>query len=80
MLLYPQSTFTQLEFDKIKKLLLQYCETYFAINKVENLRIHTHIKFIEAELNQTNEFKLILQHQQHFPLDFFINIDTVSSI
>ena len=75
MLLYPQSTLTQLEFDKIKKLLLQYCETYFAINKVENLRIHTHIKFIEAELNQTNEFKLILQHQQHFPLDFFINID-----
>ena len=75
MLLYPQSTLTQLEFDKIKKLLLQYCETYFAINKVENLRIHTHIKFIEAELNQTNEFKLILQYQQHFPLDFFINID-----
>ena len=75
MLLYPQSTLTQLEFDKIKKLLLQYCETYFAINKVENLRIHTHIKFIEAELNQTSEFKLILQHQQHFPLDFFINID-----
>ena len=74
MLLYPQNTLTQLEFDKIKKLLLHYCQTEFAKNRVEQLRIHTHIKYIETQINQTNEFKLLLQHQHYFPVQFITNI------
>ena len=74
MLLYPQSTPTQLEFNKVKILIHNYCNTEFAKGKVEELRIHTHKKYIETQLNQTNEFKLITQQNQYFPLDFILNI------
>lgn len=74
MLLYPQSTSSQLEFDKIKSLLENYCQTEYAKQKVATLRIHTHKKYIETELNQTHEFKLIQQQSQYFPLDFTTNI------
>jgi len=74
MLLYPQSTPQQLEFDKIKLLLEDYCQTEYAKQKITSLRIHTHKKYIETELNQTHEFKLIQQQSQYFPLDFTLNI------
>jgi len=74
MLLYPQSTPSQLEFDKIKSLLENYCQTEYAKQKVAALRIHTHKKYIETELNQAHEFKLIQQQSQYFPLDFTTNI------
>lgn len=74
MLLYPQSTPTQLEFTKVKSLLLNYCNTEYAKQKIDELRIHTHKKYIEAALNQTHEFKLVTQQSQYFPLDFVLNI------
>ncbi len=74
MLLYPQSTPTQLEFTKVKTLLHSYCQTEYAKNKAEQLRVHNHKKYIETELNQTHEFKLIQQQSQYFPLDFTLNI------
>jgi DNA mismatch repair protein MutS2 len=74
MNLYPQSTPTQLEFTKVKTLLFNYCNTEFAKEKAEQLRVHNHKKYIETELNQTHEFKLIQQQSQYFPLDFIINI------
>ena len=77
MLFYPQSTLEQLEFNKIKKLLHEFCQTEYAKNKVESLRVHTHLKYIVTELNQTNEFKLILQQSQYFPLDFILNISKI---
>ncbi|MBS4043904.1 MAG: DNA mismatch repair protein MutS [Chitinophagaceae bacterium] len=77
MQLYPNNTLTQLEFEKIKKQLLNYCQTEFAKTRVEELRIHTHIKFIETQINQTHEFKLLLQHQHYFPIQFINNIGKV---
>ena len=74
MNLYPQSTPTQLEFTKVKTLLFNYCNTEFAKEKAEQLRVHNHKKYIETELNQTHEFKLIQQQSQYFQLDFIINI------
>lgn len=74
MNLYPESTPTQLEFNKVKTLLHNYCQTELAKNKVLELRIHKHVKYIETELNQTHEFKLIQQQSQYFPLDFLLNI------
>ncbi|MCX6210360.1 MAG: DNA mismatch repair protein MutS, partial [Bacteroidetes bacterium] len=71
---YPQSTPTQLEFTKVKTLLHSFCNTDYAKQKAEELRVHNHKKYIETELNQTHEFKLIQQQIQYFPLDFVINI------
>src|ERR1700712_79398 len=74
MKFFPESTLHQLEFDKIKELLAANCRTEYARTKALHLRIHTKKEFIERELEQTNEFKVLLQGGQYFPNDFPINI------
>ncbi|HMH34953.1 MAG TPA: MutS2/Smr-associated SH3 domain-containing protein [Puia sp.] len=71
---YPDSALVQLEFDKVKALLSGHCKTVFAKEKAENLRIHTQRPFIELELKQTHEFKLLLEQSQWFPNDFVLNL------
>ena len=74
MKFFPESTLQQLEFDKIKDLLAGFCRTEYATSKSLQLRIHTKIEFIELALQQTDEFKTILQSGIHFPNDFSLNI------
>ena len=71
---YPESAVVQLEFDKIKSLLAAHCKTDFAKDKAENLRIHTHKNYIELELQQSHEYKLVEMHSMYFPNDFTLNI------
>ncbi len=74
MKFFPESTLHQLEFDKIKDLLVAHCRTEYAKLKASDLRIHTKIEFIQTELQQANEFKIILQSGEYLPNDFNINI------
>ncbi|HWK07284.1 MAG TPA: MutS2/Smr-associated SH3 domain-containing protein [Puia sp.] len=64
----------QLEFDKIKALLAEHCNTEYARAKAGDLRIHTRREFIEWELRQAHEFKLLLQNGQYFPNDHTLNL------
>ncbi len=70
MRLYPETALTQLEFDKVRTLLESHCKTLHAREKAMQLRIHTKKEYIELELQQTFEFKSILQQAQYFPNDF----------
>ncbi len=74
MRLYPESAISQLEFDKVKALLKENGKTEYAKQKAELLRIHTRKEYIDLELRQTYEYKLILQQGQYFPNDFTLNI------
>ena len=74
MKFFPESTLHQLEFDKIKELLADHCRTEYARNKSLQIRIHTKQVFIETALQQTNEFKVLLQSGNYFPNDFYTNI------
>jgi DNA mismatch repair protein MutS2 len=74
MRLYPESAAVQLEFDKVKSLLHAHCKTEYAKEKATSLRIHTKRDYIELELRQTYEYKLLLQQAQYFPNDFISNI------
>ena len=74
MRLYPESALTQLEFDKVKDLLAALCNTDFSKQKAMQLRIHTRKDFIDRELRQAFEYKLLLQQQHYFPADFTANI------
>jgi DNA mismatch repair protein MutS2 len=74
MKLYPESAAVQLEFDKIKALLKEHCKTEYAKSKAQELRIHTKKAYIETELQQSHEFKLLLQLSQYFPNDYVLNI------
>lgn len=74
MKFFPESALTQLEYEKVKTLLALHCRTEYARYKADNLRIHTKKEFIITELQQANEFKLMLQSGLHFPNDFTHNL------
>jgi DNA mismatch repair protein MutS2 len=74
MILFPASAIYQLEFDKIKTLVAAHCKTEFAKNKSENLQIHTKKELIELWLQQTHEYKLLLQSHVDLPGDYVFNI------
>jgi len=74
MKLFPESAAVQLEFDKIKTLLTDHCKSEYGKHKASELRIHTKKEFIELELQQTHEYKQILQNSQYFPNDYVLNL------
>ena len=74
MHVYPENALTQLEFDKITAILLNYCQTNMGVEQVNEMRIHTHQKYIEEALRQTEEFKFIKLANQYFPTDFILDI------
>ena len=74
MKFFPESALVQLEYEKVKTLLALHCRTEYAKHKADTLRIHTKKEFIERELQQSNEYKLLLQSNQHFPNEFTHNV------
>ena len=74
MKFFPESAPSQLEFDKIKSLLADLCQTEHAKYKAENLRIHTKKEFIEPQLLQTHEYKLLVQNNLSFPASDVFNL------
>ncbi len=74
MKFFPETTLTQLEFDKIKELIKSNCRSEFAKEKTNNILIHTKKEFIQKELSQTNEYKILLDSGIYFPNDFTLNI------
>src|SRR5580765_8205694 len=74
MKFFPDSALSQLEFERIKSLLSEHCKTEYAKSKVAELRIHTRIEYIQLELQQSHEYKLLLQHGQYFPNDHVLNL------
>lgn len=74
MKLFPESALVQLEFDKIKDLLVEHCKSEFAKKRAADLRIHIKKDFIQTELQQTNEYKLLQLNAQYFPNDYILNL------
>src|ERR1700761_5888080 len=74
MQLYPANAAEALEFNKICQLLKQKCRTDAARERVEEMRFHTRIDYVEKALLQTSEFKSILEGSDYFPNDFTRNL------
>jgi DNA mismatch repair protein MutS2 len=66
MRFYPESAPIQLEFDKIKALLVEHTQTLIGKEKAEELIIHTKREFIETELRQTYQYLQLLAMGQTF--------------
>ncbi len=75
MLLYPANAIESLEFNKVADLLLHKCRTDAARERVQNIRFHMRLEFIQKELLQVNEFRNIISTGDHFPNDFTRNIN-----
>lgn len=74
MKLYPESAYLQLEFDKIKELLAGFCQTEFAKQRAEELRIHTRKEFVETDLRQSHEYRQLIVNGIYFPNDHVLNL------
>jgi len=74
MRLYPESAHIQLEFDKIKNLLAEHCESEYGGNKARQLRIHTQKEFIDTDLKQSHEYSQLIKNGIYFPNDYILNL------
>jgi DNA mismatch repair protein MutS2 len=74
MKLFPESAYIQLEFDKIKDLLSNYCQTEYAYTKAHQLRIHTKKEFVDRELRQSFEYGQLIANSIYFPNDYVLNL------
>jgi DNA mismatch repair protein MutS2 len=74
MNVFPGSALVQLEFDKIKSLLKEHAKTEYAKSKAEELPIHIHRDVIDLALQQTQEFKRLVEQGQYFPNDHILNL------
>ncbi|MGQ0738752.1 MAG: endonuclease MutS2, partial [Bacteroidota bacterium] len=74
MKLFPESAAIQLEFDKVKALLANYCQTDYARTKALELRIHTRKEFVETELKQSYEYRELIVNSIYFPNDYILNL------
>lgn len=71
---YPESALVQLEFEKIREILVGYCQSELAKSRATELRIHTRLEYIDLELRQANEFLELSRSGQHFPHDYVLNL------
>ena len=74
MKFFPESALVQLEYDKIKGLLKEQCDSEYGKSRAEDLRIHTRKEYIDHELSQTDEFSQMLESSQYFPNDYILNL------
>src|SRR5687768_12931394 len=76
MKFFPESALVQLEYDKIKGLLKEQCDSEYGKSRAEDLRIHTRKEYIDHDLSQTDEFTQMLGSSQYFPKDHILNLTT----
>lgn len=74
MKLYPASAATQLEFEKIRELLVGYCQADHARKRARELPVHTQREIVERELKQSHEYVQIISNGIYFPNDRVLNL------
>lgn len=74
MKLFPESAALQLEMDKVKDLLVNYCQTEWARQTAAELRVHTRRDYIETALRQSHEYHQLLLNSIYFPNDYILNL------
>ena len=75
--LYPETTLSKLEYDKIIHLLLQKCISPMGAYLVKKMEISCDYAFIFKALNQVNEFKSLLEFDESFPTDNYLELSDV---
>jgi DNA mismatch repair protein MutS2 len=72
--LFPESAGVQLEFEKIKQILTDYCSSQAGKSLATGLRIHTRKDFIDIDLRQSYEYLHLMQTGLYFPNDHTLNL------
>ncbi len=70
-MLYPSDFEIKLGFDRVRKMVENYCVTQLAKEKLSGIKFMTNVKQVRAMLSQTNEMKSIVMLANDFPHDGF---------
>ncbi|MDR3253103.1 MAG: Smr/MutS family protein, partial [Tannerella sp.] len=71
--IYPHNFEEKTGFDKIKQLVADKCLSALGKELVEEIAFSSDISLIGERLSQTDEFLHILQDEDSFPVDYFID-------
>ena len=73
-MIYPQNFEQKTGFDKIRQLISNKCLSSLGKERVDDVAFLSDIKSISEKLEQTHEFVRILNEENSFPADYFIDV------
>jgi DNA mismatch repair protein MutS2 len=73
-MIYPQNFEQKIGFDKIRQWVSERCLSSLGKEKTEEMTFSSHFDRIRKQLHQTHEFTRILQEEDHFPCDYFLDV------
>jgi len=74
---YPNDFEAKLGFDHIRQKLHAYCLSSLGSELIDELRFHSRAEDVLPLLHQNLEFKLILEKEENFPANHFINPEEI---
>lgn len=80
-MIYPENFEIKTGFDRIRKLLREYCLSPMGFEMADAISFHSDFDLINNELSETKEFQDILTFEDFFPSDHYYNIsETLNKI
>ena len=73
-MIYPQNFEQKTGFDNIRQLISNKCLSSLGKEHVDDITFSSDINIISEKLEQTHEFVQILQGEDSFPADYFIDV------
>ena len=73
-MIYPQNFEQKTGFDKIRQLISNKCLSSLGKERVDDVAFLSDIKSISEKLEQTHEFVRIINEENSFPADYFIDV------
>lgn len=73
-MIYPQNFESKIGFDRIRQLVSDYCLSPMGRKQVAGISFRTDKKEVTSMLSLTEEFQKILQFEEYFPSDDYLDI------
>jgi len=72
IVLYPKNFEEKIGFDKVREKIQSHCISDLGREKIDRIRFSTSTGFISRLIEQVDEFREILEMEEHFPLEHCI--------
>ena len=73
-MIYPENFETKIGFDRIRRLVSDYCLSEMGREKAEQISFETDHEIISFNLSATWEFQKIIRFEDYFPSEHYYNI------
>ncbi|SDJ96999.1 DNA mismatch repair protein MutS2 [Catalinimonas alkaloidigena] len=73
-MIYPKNFEQKIGFDQIRTMLREACAGPLGLAYVDRMRFTDHLPTLEKLLNQTDEFRQILERGEEFPVGHFVDV------